>query len=519
MGVFDGLTDRLGKVFSKWSGADRLSEARVEEGLREIRIALLEADVNLKVATEFLESVREKATGTHILLSLDPVQMIVKIVRDELIELLGGKDVEPPDELSASFNPILLLGLQGSGKTTTAAKLALHFKKQGAKTMLAALDMSRPAAIDQLEVLAGEIDVPVYVDRNATPVEAAKAALDLARKEGIKVLLMDSAGRLHIDDELMDEVRTIKEVTNPVETFLVVDAMTGQDAVNIAETFDAKVGITGLCVTKFDGDARAGAALSVKSVTGKPIRWVGTGEKVGMIEPFIPERMASRILGMGDMLSLIEKAEQEMDASEAERITESFAKGKFDVDDFLVALGQMKKLGPIKQVLGMLPGVQVTDELVDMGEERLKVVRAIAHSMTKGERRRPEILDTSRKRRISSGSGTKVEDINQFLDQFGEMQKMMKMMGAGGRGMMNMMSGGTTKPLDGPLGTMPVNAKQGAMPIDFGSGFAGGGGLSGGGAGFAVPRGAGKTKSERAKAKAAKKSKQAQRKRKKKKRK
>lgn len=504
MGVFDGLTERLTATFRKWTGAGKLNAAQVEEGLREIRIALLEADVNLKVANDFLEKVRVKATGTHILASLDPVQMLVKVVRDEIIELLGGKDAQPPDELKKGFNPILMLGLQGSGKTTTAAKLALHFKKKNIKVMLAALDLSRPAAVDQLEVLGREIDVPVYADRTANPVDAAKAAVEQAKRDNIRVLIMDSAGRLHIDEELMDEVRHIKETTEPTETYLVVDAMTGQEAVNVAETFDRIVGISGLCVTKFDGDARAGAALSVKSVTGKPIRWVGTGEKVDMIEPFVPERMASRILGMGDVLTLIEKAEKELDEEEAERLSDGFMKGKFDVSDFIAALNQMQKLGPMKQILGMLPGMRMDDDMVDMGEERLKIVKAVAYSMTNRERKRPDIIDASRKKRISKGSGTTLEDVNQFLASFKQMQDMMKMMG-GGKGLMNMMSGGMSKPPKSPLGTLPYNL----------SGL--GGGYAGGAAGLSAHGGgAGKSKDEKNKAKQSKKAKQQQRKQQKK---
>lgn len=494
MTIFSNLTDRLGETFKKWSGAGRLSAAQIEEGLREIRIALIEADVNLNVATQFLERVREKATGTHILSSLDPAQMLVKVVRDELVELLGGKDAPPPDELKSAFNPILLLGLQGSGKTTSAAKLALHFKRKGVKTMLAALDMSRPAAIDQLEILGGEIDVPVFTAREMTPVDAAKAAVESARKDGYRVLIMDSAGRLHIDEELMREVREIKDATSPVETYLVVDAMTGQEAVNVAKTFDERVGVTGLIVTKFDGDARAGAALSVKSVTGRPIKFVGVGEKVDALETFVPDRMAGRILGMGDVLSLIEKAERELDEDEAERMSDSFTKGKFDVSDFLSALAQMQKLGPIKQVLAMLPGVKITDDMVDTGEEKLKVVRAIAQSMTKRERRKPDLLDASRKKRIAAGSGTKVEDVNAFLLQFEQMQQMMKMFGGGGRGLLGATRGGMSRPVSGPLGTMPI------LPGEMG-------GLS---AGMGISKGGGKTKEEKAKLKAAKKTKQKQ---------
>jgi signal recognition particle subunit SRP54 len=515
MGVFDGLSERLSAAFRKWTGAGKLNAAHVEEGLREIRIALLEADVNLRVANDFLDRVREKATGTHILASLDPVQMLVKIVRDEIVELLGGKDVLPPDTIGKGLTPILMLGLQGSGKTTTAAKLALHFKKKGVRTMLAALDMSRPAAIDQLEILGREIDVPVYADRAANPVDAAKAAVEQAKRENVRVLIMDSAGRLHIDDELMEEVRRIKLATDPVETYLVVDAMTGQEAVNVAETFDRIVGITGLCVTKFDGDARSGAALSVKTVTGIPIRWVGTGEKVDMLEAFIPERMASRILGMGDVLSLIEKAEKEIDEEEAERISEGFLKGKFDVSDFIAAMAQMQKLGPMKQILGMLPGMRMTDEMADVGEERLKIVKAVAYSMTNRERRRPETIDASRKRRIAAGSGTSVDDVDQFLASFKQMQEMMKMMG-GGKGLMNLMSGGTSKPAGGPLGTLPYGLGG------YGGGFAGGASGLGarGGGGFGTGGGGerrSRRQEEKSKVKMAKKARKEQRKKGKKK--
>jgi signal recognition particle subunit SRP54 len=489
--IFTGLTDRLGEVFRKWSGAGKLNSAQIDEGLREIRIALLEADVNLKVATSFLERVREKAQGVHIIHSLNPAEMLVKVVRDELVELLGGKELEPPDKLKSGLNVILMLGLQGSGKTTSAAKLALRFKRNGIKTMLAALDLSRPAAVDQLEVLGEQIGVPVFSDRVKSPIDGAADALEKAKREGFRALLMDTAGRLHIDAELVEEVRRIKELSSPSETYLVVDAMTGQEAVNVAETFDREVGITGLVVTKFDGDARAGAALSVKSVTGKPIRWVGTGEKVEMLEPFLPERMASRILGMGDVLSLIEKAEREIEEEDALRVSESFAKGKFDVSDFLAAMDQMKKLGPIKQVLGMLPGVNISDEMVDVGEERLKVTRAIALSMTAKERRAPGILDASRKRRIAAGSGTQPADVDQFLSQFAQMQQMMKMF-AGGRGLANIFGGGAPAGPAAPIGK-----------------YLGGNGIS---QGYIAYKATGKSREQKAKAKAERQARMKQRK-------
>jgi signal recognition particle subunit SRP54 len=429
--MFDNLTNRLSAIFKALSRKGKLSARDVEDGLREIRIALLEADVSLPVVKDFIARVRPKAVGAEVLESLTPVQHLVKIVRDEMVAMLGGDEPAPRLFTPGQFTPIMLVGLQGGGKTTTAAKLAYHLKTLGTKPALAALDMARPAAIEQLETLGGQIHAPVLTFRGSTPVEAAKGAVERARRDNYPVLILDTAGRLHINDELMAELEAVKAVVEPREIILVVDSMTGQDAVNVARAFDERLGLTGVILTKFDGDARAGAALSIRAVTGKPVRFLGVGEHVDALEAFQPARVVERILGMGDVLSLIEKVEATLDEEQAERIEQRFRKGKFDLEDFVNVMKQARRLGPLKSLMNMLPGVKMTDEMLEMGEKNLVRIEAIISSMTRDERRSPEVLNGSRRKRIASGSGTSVQEINRFMADFKKMQGMMKEMRRG----------------------------------------------------------------------------------------
>ena len=424
--AFEGLAEKLQSVFKRLRGKGKLSEADVEAALREVRLALLEADVHFKVVKDFIARVRERAVGQEVLASLTPAQQVIKIVHDELTRLMGGQQArldlggEPPVV-------ILLVGLQGSGKTTTAAKLARQLARQGRQPLLVAADVYRPAAIEQLVTLGGQIGVPVYApgpDRD--PVEIARGGVEEARRRGRDVVLVDTAGRLHVDQQLMEELERIREEVRPREILLVVDAMTGQDAVNVAEEFHRRLGIDGVILTKLDGDARGGAALSVRAVTGRPIKFVGLGERVDQLEPFHPERMASRILGMGDVLSLIEKAQAAFDAEQARRFERKLREQRFDLEDFLEQLRQVRKLGPLDQLLAMIPGLggRVRDLSVD--ERELRRIEAIIQSMTPEERRHPEIINASRRRRIARGSGTRVQDVNRLLKQFAETQRLMK---------------------------------------------------------------------------------------------
>jgi len=434
--MFDSLTQRLGDIFKNLRRRGKLTEDDVNTVLREVRIALLEADVNLKVAKEFIARVREKAVGEQIWKSLTPGQLVVKIVRDQLAELMGSEAVR----LNLSSQPptlIMVVGLHGSGKTTTIAKLALHLRDNGHKPLMVAADIYRPAAITQLQVLGGQIDVPVHaLGDKVKPLDICRSAVKRAEGEARDVILIDTAGRLHIDEELMHEVAELKSELHPHEVLLVVDSLTGQDAVNIAERFNQEVGIDGVVLTKLDGDARGGAALSVRHVIGKPIKFVGVGEKLHALEPFHPDRMASRILGMGDVLSLIEKAEQAMDQEKALELEEKIRAEEFTLEDFLGQLQQVRSMGPLDQILGMLPGFAHVKELknLDVDERQLKRVEAIIQSMTREERDYPSILNASRKRRVARGSGTTVADVNRLLKQYEMLRKMMKQMVApGGR--------------------------------------------------------------------------------------
>ncbi|MCL1595745.1 MAG: signal recognition particle protein [Actinomycetia bacterium] len=428
--MFDSLSTRLGGVFDRLRSKGRLSEDDVNAALREVRIALLEADVNLGVVKTFLQRVQGRALSAEVAKSLTPGQQVVKIVHEELIVTLGEEEA-PLVRPTAPPLVILLVGLQGSGKTTTAAKLANHLKGKGKRPMLVAADLQRPAAIDQLETLGRSIDVPVYVDRKGKAPKVVKAALKAAREESANVLIVDTAGRLQIDTDLMKELAAVKKSAAPDETLLVVDAMTGQEAVNVAKGFSEYTDITGLIMTKIDGDARGGAAISAREVTGVPIKFVGTGETIGDLDTFYPERMASRILGMGDVLSLIEKAEETFDQEEAERATKKMLDATFDLEDFLEQFQQLKKMGPLQQLVGMLPGAGSTLRDVQVDEKQLDRVEAIIRSMTPGERRNPKMINGSRKRRIAAGSGTRPQDVNGVLKQFAQAQKMMKAMAGG----------------------------------------------------------------------------------------
>ncbi len=423
--AFEGLSEKLNNVFKKLKSRGKLTESDVKEAMREVRLALLEADVSYKVVKDFVKKVTERAVGEEVLASLTPAQQVIKIVNEELVSLMGNSNAR----INMASKPptvIMMCGLQGSGKTTHAAKLAKLLKKEGHRPLLAACDIYRPAAINQLQVVGGKADVKVFEMGQTDPVIIAKKALSYAKDYGHDILIIDTAGRLHIDEALMDELVNIKKETNPNEIMLVVDAMTGQDAVNVAKAFDDAVGITGVLMSKLDSDTRGGAALSVLSVTGKPIKFVGMGEKLDDFEQFHPERMASRILGMGDVLTLIEKAENVMSQKDAEKLTKKFKENKFDMDDLLDQMKQIRRMGSMKSILGMLPGLGDKIKDADIDESQLGRVEAIITSMTKDERAKPSIINPSRKKRIAKGSGTRVEDVNRLLKQFDQMQAMMK---------------------------------------------------------------------------------------------
>jgi signal recognition particle subunit SRP54 len=431
--MFDALSDRLQKVFAGLKGHGRLTAEDVDAAMREIRLALLEADVNFKVVKEFVAHVKERALGVEVMESLTPAQQVVKIVNEELTTLMGAGD----SKLVFTGNPptiVLLAGLQGSGKTTTCAKLAKLLKKEGKRPVLIAADVYRPAAIDQLQTLGGRVDVPVYAPgAHIDPVDIARDGVAFAREKG-DVAIIDTAGRLHIDDDLMEELSRIRATVKPHNILLVVDAMTGQDAVNAAQEFKARIDIDGVVLTKLDGDARGGAALSVRAVTGKPIKFASSGEKLDDFDLFHPERMASRILGMGDVLTLIEKAQEDIDVRDAARMEERLRKAEFTFEDFLDQLKQLRKMGPLSSILGMLPGVPGMKQLknVQVDDSQLDRIEAMIFAMTPYERRHPEIIDGSRRQRIARGSGSSVQDINGLLKQFREMRKLLKQM-AGGR--------------------------------------------------------------------------------------
>ena len=428
--MFDSLSDKLANAFKKFKNKGKLSESDVKEGMREIKLALLEADVNFKVVREFVKTVSERAVGAEVLESLVPAQQIVKIVNDELINLMGGSQ----SKLNISPKPptvVMMVGLQGAGKTTHSAKLAGMYKKQGKRPILVACDVYRPAAIKQLEVVGAQLDIPVFsMGDSVSPVEIAKAAVAHAIKHGNDMVFLDTAGRLHVDEVLMAELTNIKEATSPTEILLVVDAMLGQDAVNVAESFNTLLDITGVVLTKMDGDTRGGAALSVRHVTGKPIKFVGTGEKLDAIEPFHPDRMASRILGMGDVLSLIEKAQEAFDEKKAEEMERKLRESSFDLNDFLEQFRQVKDMGSIEQLMGMIPGMKpgaLRDAQID--EKAMARTEAIILAMTPKERQKPDIINASRKKRIAAGSGTSVVEVNKLLRQFEQMNKMFKQLG------------------------------------------------------------------------------------------
>ncbi|MBQ9139491.1 MAG: signal recognition particle protein [Ruminococcus sp.] len=434
--AFEGLSEKLNNVFKKLKSRGKLTEKDVKEAMREVKLALLEADVSYKVVKDFVAKVSERAVGEEVLTSLTPAQQVIKIVNEELCSLMGERN----SRINFASKPptvIMMCGLQGSGKTTHAAKLAKMLKKEGHRPLLAACDIYRPAAINQLQVVGAKADVKVFEMGQTDPVIIAQKALAHAKDYGHDILIIDTAGRLHVDEALMDELKKIKELTTPHEIMLVVDAMTGQDAVNVAQAFDEAVGITGVLMSKLDSDTRGGAALSVLSVTGKPIKFVGMGEKLDDFEQFHPERMASRILGMGDVLTLIEKAENVMSHQEAEKLTKKFKENKFDMNDLLDQMRQIRKMGSMKSIIGMLPGVGDKLKDADIDESGLVRIEAIITSMTKAEREKPSIINPSRKRRIAAGSGTKVEEVNRLLKQFDQMQKMMKQF-TGKSGKMNM---------------------------------------------------------------------------------
>ncbi len=425
--MFQSLTEKLSNAFARFRNRGKLTEADVKEGMREVKLALLEADVNFKVVKDFTKAVTERAVGAQVLESLLPAQQIIKIVNEELIKLMGSESAK----LEISSKPptvVMMVGLQGAGKTTHAGKIASMFKQKGKNPLLVACDVYRPAAIDQLKIVGESVNIPVFsMGAKTSPVDIAKAGVEYARKNGNDMVFIDTAGRLHIDEELMTELVKIKETTSPTEILLVVDAMTGQDAVNVAKSFNELLDISGVVLTKMDGDTRGGAALSVRYITGKPIKFIGTGEKLDAIELFHPDRMASRILGMGDVLSLIEKAEAAFDEKNAKEMEKKFREQTFTLDDFLSQMYQIKKMGNINQLLGMIPGVKagaLKDAEID--EKHMARIEAIILSMTKAERLRPDIINGSRRKRIANGSGTSVEDVNKLLRQFDQMKKTMK---------------------------------------------------------------------------------------------
>lgn len=426
--MFEALTEKLRAIFDKLSGKGKLSEKDIDEALRTIRLALLEADVNLQVVKDFTASVREKALASQVLESLTPAQQIVKIVNEELISLLGPEN----ERLHSSPHPpsiIMLVGLQGSGKTTTTAKIALHLRRSGQSSILVAADTKRPAAMDQLEILGKQLNLPVYLEKGKdSPLDICRHGIQQAIDRGIPWILLDTAGRLHVDDELMQELKEIRQETRPVEVLLIADAMTGQDAVKVAREFHSAISLTGLILTKMDGDARGGAALSIRSVTGVPIKFIGTGEKPDALEVFHAERLASRILGMGDVLTLIEKAEASFEKEKVKKLEEKFRSERFDLDDLLEQMRAIKKMGPLSQVMGMVPGFsRISRQLPQKDQEKeMKRIEAIIVSMTPQERRHPEIIDASRRKRIARGSGTTPQDINQLLNQFHQVKQLMK---------------------------------------------------------------------------------------------
>ena len=428
--IFEGLSDKLQGALGKLKSKGKLTEKDVKDAMREVKLALLEADVNFKVVKDFIKKVQERCVGQDVMTSLTPAQHVIKIVNEELTSLMG--DVQSKVMISSKPPTIIMMvGLQGAGKTTTSGKLGNYFKKQGKKPLLVACDVYRPAAIKQLQVVGEKLDIPVFnMGDKESPVNIAKAGLSHAIKNNHDLVIIDTAGRLHIDETLMDELKSIKSEVKPHEILLVVDSMTGQDAVNVSESFDEALGLDGVILTKLDGDTRGGAALSIRAVTQKPIKFIGMGEKLDDLEPFYPDRMASRILGMGDVLSLIEKAQDAIDMEKAKELEQKMKKQDFDFEDFLTQMEQIENMGPLDKVLGMIPGMgNLKNQLgdVDLNGKEMRRTKAIIQSMTLEERRNPQILNASRKRRIAKGSGTSVQDINRLVKQLNEMKKMMKM--------------------------------------------------------------------------------------------
>ena len=438
--MFNNLSEKLDKAFQVLKGHGKITEINVAETLKEVRRALLDADVNFKIAKDFTTKVKEKAIGQNVLTTLQPGQLLVKLVKDELVELMGGE----VSGINLSGNPtvILMSGLQGSGKTTFSGKLANYLKtKKNKKPMLVACDVYRPAAINQLHVVGDQIGVEVYSELgNNNPVEIATNAVKYAKEKGYNVVIVDTAGRLAVDTEMMDEIARVHKALSPQETLFVVDAMTGQDAVNTAKAFNDILNFDGVILTKLDGDTRGGAAISIKSVVNKPIKFVGTGEKMDAIDVFYPDRMAERILGMGDVVSLVERAQEQFNEEEARKLQKKIAKNEFGFDDFLTQIQQVKKMGNMKDLIGMIPGASKAMKDVEIEDDAFKHIEAIIHSMTPIERKKPALIDVKRKNRIARGSGTKIEQVNQLMKQFDQMSKMMKMMqGPGGKNMMKMM--------------------------------------------------------------------------------
>lgn len=432
--AFDNLSDKLQNIFKNLRGKGRLSEADVKLALKEVKMALLEADVNFKVVKKFVKSVEERAIGQDVMQSLTPGQMVIKIVNEEMVSLMGSETTEIAIKSGGEITVVMMAGLQGAGKTTTTAKLAGKFKSKGKKPLLVACDVYRPAAVEQLKINGEKQGVEVFsMGTSNSPVDIAKAAINHAKNNNFNIVILDTAGRLHIDEDMMVELENIKQAVEVDQTILVVDAMTGQDAVNVASTFDEKIGIDGVILTKFDGDTRGGAALSIKAVTGKPILYVGMGEKLSDLEQFYPDRMASRILGMGDVLTLIEKAEAQIDEEKAKEMEQKLKKAEFDFNDFLEYMGQIKNMGGISSILDMLPGMGLSSQMKnvavpDDAEANLKRTEAIIYSMTAKERSHPEILNPSRKNRIAKGAGVDISEVNRLVKQFEQMKKMMKQM-------------------------------------------------------------------------------------------
>jgi signal recognition particle subunit SRP54 len=435
--MLEALGERLGAIFNRLTNRGRLSEADVAEVLREVRIALLEADVNLSVAKDFVNAIKERAVGADVLQSLTPGQSVVKIVHDELVALLGGAEARL-QFADAPPTVIMLVGLQGSGKTTQAGKLALRLKEGGRRTLLVAADVYRPAAIDQLKTLGKQVDLPVYDEGAGDPVKIARNGVAEAKRLGIPTVIIDTAGRLQIDERLMDELEKIKAAVNPKEILFVADAMTGQEATNVAKGFNERLGITGVILTKMDGDARGGAALSIHKITGAPIKFVGVGEKLSALEPFYPDRLASRILGMGDVLTLIEKTQSVYSEEQAKDLALKLRRNDFTLDDFLTQLRQVRKMGSMSEIMKMIPGMSRALPNVEIDERDLGRIEAIICSMTRRERERPDILNGSRRKRIALGSGTQVSDVNRLVKQFDAARTMMKQMGGGKRGRFRM---------------------------------------------------------------------------------